>query len=1010
MLRSVKKQKVFQFSQSSIPISKNYTAVKKFIFALFVAGSQLCSAQPGLSEYVNPFIGTGGHGHTYPGATVPYGMVQLSPDTRKDGSWDGCGGYYYNDSLILGFSHTHLSGTGCSDYGDIMLLPIKDRFDFKKEYSSRFSHSDEIAKAGYYSVFLKDQLAQAELTATERTGFHRYSYRSGVDSANVLIDLRHRDQLLDAQLYQVDKTHLAGFRRSSAWAKNQLVYFYIEFSEPIVPDNVHADSISHPADEPKLSAWAGNVVGGFRFKLNQDRNILIKVALSAVSVDGAKKNMKKELPDWDFTAVKQEATSKWNQELGKIEVISNDQEKLKIFYSALYHCMIVPNLYNDVDGKYLGRDFKVHKGSGNYYTVFSLWDTFRAYHPLMTLIDRKRTLDYVRTFLLQFEQGGMLPVWELSSNETECMIGYHSVSVISDAYAKGINDFDVDLAMKAMHVSAETEARFGLKAYMDHGFLDVMDESESVSKTLEYAYDDWCIAIFADRSGHRTESAAFYKRSQSWRNLFDPETKFIRPRKNGRFLEPFNPREVNNNFTEANAWQYTFFVPQDVPGLIRAIGGVKEFEKKLDLLFSENSQTTGREQADITGLIGQYAHGNEPSHHMAFLYNYTEDKWKTQYFVNKVRREMYRNNADGLIGNEDCGQMSAWYVLSSLGLYQICPGDPTYCLTTPEFSEITVHLENGKSLKILSPQLNEANQYIESVTINGAAVNSVRYDDLMEGGQLTFNLTSARGKWKNGERGDLLVAANTAVVDSFLPVPVVKYASDLFKNNIEVELSAETGAKIFYSINGESPAKLYTEKLTIDKSDTLKCFAQKEGTADFQQGARTLQSQTVTTRFHKIQHPDWKVSIKSEYNPQYTAGGDEGIIDGLFADVDWRKGGWQGYQGQQFEATIDMGKSTSVSSFYGDFLQDTRSWILMPKNVVFDVSDDGVNFTEVLRANNSIADTVLTNTIQKLGGKLQSPITTRYVRVRSDYYGKLPSWHPGAGGETFIFIDEIVVE
>lgn len=969
------------------------------LLALVICLPLFSQAQPGYSQYVNPFIGTGGHGHTYPGATVPFGMVQLSPDTRKDGSWDGCGGYYFNDSLILGFSHTHLSGTGCSDYGDVLLMPVKNHFSANAQTASRFSHSSETAKPGYYSVMLSDPMVLAEMTATDRVGIHQYTFRASGDSATIMIDLRHRDKVLNAQLFKLNDRRWVGFRYSSAWAKDQRVYFCIEFSEPVIDEGAVYDSLVHPTDYPKLSAYSGNIATGMRFKLPVDRRIVVKVALSSVSIEGAIANLKKEAKDWGFEELSQQAVSRWNIELGKIEVNDDNVEALKVFYSALYHCMIVPNIYNDVDGRYLGRDLKVHKSSHDYYTVFSLWDTFRAWHPLMTLIDRKRTLNYVLTFLDQYKQGGMLPVWELSSNETECMIGYHSVSVIADAFAKGISDFDTKLALDAMQKSARTPERFGLKAFMDHRFLDVLDESESVSKTLEYSYDDWCIANFAERTGNKAVAEEFYSRSNSWKNLFDPETGFIRPRKNGRFLDPFNPREVNNNFTEANAWQYTFFMPQDIVGLADRLGGTAAFEKKLDQLFSEDSKTTGREQADISGLIGQYAHGNEPSHHMAYLYNYTSSPWKTQYYVDKIRQEFYSNAADGLIGNEDCGQMSAWLVLSALGLYQICPGDPHFELTTPMFREITIHMDNGKELKIVAPNLTKENRYIESVALNGGEIFCPSYEQLSAGGELVFKLSTARNKWNRPGVQQDRTALNKSINEKYLSAPVVRFPSELFKESINVALLAPEGSSIKYSLNN-SPEQNYSTPFEIRNSDTLKTYAVSADAA--------MKSSVVTTYFHKQLHPDWKISIHSQYNPQYTAGGDDGIIDGMHGDADWRKGAWQGYQGQNFEAVIDFGKVETVSSFYGNFLQDTRSWILMPKNVTFEVSDDGVNFHTVVTATNSIQDTVLTNTLQKLGGKT-NPVSCRYVKIHSDYYGQLPSWHPGAGGESFIFIDEIEI-
>ncbi len=968
----------------------------RFLFLLLI-NTYFVSAQPGPASYVNPFIGTGGHGHTYPGATVPFGLVQLSPDTRIDGSWDGCGGYHYDDSLIFGFSHTHLSGTGVSDYGDILLYPLNENFNPTKKYASHFSHTKEKASVGYYSVYLEEPKVDVELTATERTGLHSYTYKTAGDSAGILIDLRHRDRLIEAQLYQIDATHLAGFRRSSAWANDQLIYFYIEFSEKIAPEIIKCDSMTTAQDEKKLQAYAGNVYGSFRFKFTKGNQLMVKVALSSVSVDGAKKNMKAENPDWDFMLVKQAAVSAWNKELGKIEVMSEDNEKLKIFYTALYHCMVVPNVYNDIDGRYRGRDGKVHKTATNYYTVFSLWDTFRAWHPLMTIIDRRRSLDFVRTFLSQYEQAGLLPVWEFASNETECMIGYHSVSVIADAYSKGLKDFDLKYALEAMNKSATSKKRYGLDAYMDHGYLDILDESESVSKTLEYSYDDYCIATFAKAIGNSEKYEIFNQRSNNWKNLFDTETKFIRPRRNGRFLTPFDPREVNNHFTEANAWQYTFFVPQDIEGLIKKVGGQAAFKEKLNQLFSENTATSGREQADITGLVGQYAHGNEPSHHMAYLYNFTDERWKTQYMVNKLRNEMYKNSPDGLIGNEDCGQMSAWLVMSALGIYQICPGNPVYELTSPMFKEVILHLENGNKLRILSERYGETNPFLADVKLNDVSIERLAHADLMNGGELKFMMSSSREGWSS--RAEVVTEANPNYISS----PTINYSNDNFKDSVVVSFSSDSATTVWYSIKEndiESPLKKYSTPLTITNSCFIKAKAMD---------SNDRSGNFVGASLHKHLHPDWKIAIASTYNPQYTAGGDDGIIDGLYGDEEWRKGGWQGYQGQDFEAVIDMGTEKNISELTSGFLQDTRSWILMPKNISYEISVDDISFKKIGEAKNDLADTVLTNTVKRFVTTFPSE-KARYIKVKAKNYGELPKWHQGAGGQTFIFVDEIEVK
>ncbi|MDQ6757350.1 MAG: GH92 family glycosyl hydrolase, partial [Bacteroidota bacterium] len=606
------------------------------IFYLFFLPA---AAQKNFAKYVNPFIGTGGHGHTYPGAVLPHGMVQLSPDTRLEG-WDGCGGYHYSDKYIYGFTHTHLSGTGVPDYCDVLLMPMSGKpSPDNKIYGSKFSHKNENASPGFYSVLLEDDNILAELTATTRVGFHKYTFASG-GVQNIILDLVHREKVLESSLKIIGNNRVEGLRRSEGWARNQYVYFSIEFSKPFTTSGIWVNDTLHN-DLKEINAT--NLKAFFQFSTKNKEAIEVKVAISQVSAEGARKNLLSELPGWDFEKVKIDADRIWNKELNKIEVSGSSLSQLKIFYTALYHTMIVPNIANDVDGQYRGRDNKLHTALGySYYTVFSLWDTYRACHPLYTIIDKARTLDYIKTFLTQYKEGGRLPVWELSSNETDCMIGYHSVPVIVDAAAKGIDKFDKKLALEAMERSA-TGNRYGLPALIDHGYLEVEDESENVSKTLEYAYDDWCIAKFAKMIGKEDDYKSYIQRAQAYKNLLDPVTGFMRPKKNGNWISPFDPKEVNNNFTEANSWQYSFYVPQDINGYTSILGGRKRLESKLDSLFSETTKMTGRDQSDITGLIGQYAHGNEPSHHIAYLYNFAGKAYKTQEKVHQVMNEMYND-------------------------------------------------------------------------------------------------------------------------------------------------------------------------------------------------------------------------------------------------------------------------------------------------------------------------------------------------------------------------------
>ncbi|MBR6457284.1 MAG: GH92 family glycosyl hydrolase, partial [Bacteroidales bacterium] len=593
-----------------------------------------------LLPYVNPFAGTDVHGHTFPGAVYPFGQIQLSPDTRPNsGDWDGCSGYHYSDSLIYGFSHTHLSGTGCDDWCDILVVP--------GGRPSRFRHTHEKASPGYYEVRLDDTQVLAKLAAGRRCAIHEYTFKG---DAQIVIDLQHRDALEDYSL-TVKGDDCYGHRTSSSWARHQQVHFYMFFSEPVSKVDIQG---------PKAT---------LKFKGKQ---ITIRVGISSVSWQNARYNLYKELP-FTLQTLKAGTEKAWEAYLSKLPCPYSDRERKTRFYTALYHTAIHPSLYSDANGEYRGMDGAVHKADGwERYTVFSLWDTFRGLHPLLTEIEPERTVDFIRSMLSVYDEAGKLPVWELSGWETDCMIGYNSAPVIADAIARGLGGFDYEHAFEALVASAHNPA-YGMDSFRRNGLVLADDEHESVSKTLEYAFDDWCVAQVALRLGHMAEYEEFMTSSQYWKNVLDPQTGFMRARLNGRWYSPFDPREVNNNYTEANSWQYSFFVPHDIPGLINALGGSEAFEARLDALFDAPEQTTGRNQADITGQIGQYAHGNEPSHHIAYLYDAVGRPDKREARVNQILETLYTSAPDGLCGNEDCGQMSAWYVLSALGRYPVCP-------------------------------------------------------------------------------------------------------------------------------------------------------------------------------------------------------------------------------------------------------------------------------------------------------------------------------------------------
>ena len=955
------------------------------------------SAQTNYAKLVNPFIGTGGHGHTYPGATSPHGMVQLSPDTRLEG-WDGCGGYHYSDNYIYGFTHTHLSGTGIPDYCDILVMPTAGTpSPDNKIYGSIFSHSNEKASAGYYSVLLDKGNIKTEFTTTERVGFHHYTF-SGANDHTIILDLKHRDEVLESSLKLEDSFTVSGMRRSRSWAENQYIYFVMKFSKPI--RNMGVWNNEKPDNKNFGESWSSkNIKAFFQFDLSADKNIYVKVALSPVSTEGAKKNLEAELPGWNFEQARAASEKKWNRELSKIEV-TGDKEKQKIFYTALYHTAVVPCVNMDVDGNYRGRDNNIHHADGfTYYSVFSLWDTYRAAHPLYTIIDRKRTLDYIKTFLAQYQQGGKLPVWELASNETECMIGYHCIPVIADAYAKGIRDFDTKLALEAMLHSANMD-NFGLNAYKTKGVIESTDEQESVSRTLEYAYDDWCISQFARWTRNGPVYNEFIKRSQNYKNVFDHKTGFMRPRKNGDWLSPFDPRQVDNNYTEANSWQYSFYMPQDLHGYMEMIGGTNAFEKKLDDLFSTSSKTTGRDQSDITGLIGQYAHGNEPSHHIAYLYDFTNAPWKTQEKVHAIMNEFYKDAPDGLIGNEDCGQMSAWYVMSAMGFYQVTPGTDYFQVGTPQFSKVRINLESGKQFTVIAKNLSDENFYIQKKTLIGSPKLTI--SDILNYWILSGQTISLQ---MGNKPVQLLRSSLTGptLQDIFIVNPVIEGGKTSFQDSREVAITTpQKNVSIFYTRDGTDPndhSSLYTAPLTINTSETIKAIA-------FDSGKN--KSFITTAVYRKMDH-DWSVTLNSAYEQMYDGGGALGLIDGIRGETNWRKGNWQGYQKTDPDITIDLKTPTTVSSVTAGFLQDTRAWIVMPKEMIVQVSDDGKNFTTVSDQHDFLP-------IENLDAQLKvvtasfTPVKIRYIRLKAIQYGKLPAWHEGAGGDTHIFMDEIEVK
>jgi predicted alpha-1,2-mannosidase len=955
------------------------------------------------ADYVNPFIGTGGHGHTYPGVVLPFGMVQLSPDTRLEG-WDGCSGYHYSDSVVYGFSHTHLSGTGCEDYGDILVMPTvgevltNNGANGKPGYCSPFSHKNETAQTGYYSVLLDKYKVKAELTATLRVGLHQYTFPQSNES-NIIFDLKHRDAVIASSLKIIGDNEIEGFRISKAWASNQPIYFVAQFSKAFANSGIAVDETKRAGIK---EATGKNVKAWLTFATAQNEKILVRVGISSVSIEGARRNLKAELQNWDFDKVRTAAKAAWNKELSKVQVEGGTEDQKTVFYSALYHCFTSPYLAMDVDGQYLGRDLGAHTAKGfTNYSVFSLWDTYRGLHPLLNILQTKRTNDFINTFLVQYEQGGLLPVWELSGNETNCMIGYHAVPVIVDAYLKGIRGFDAEKALKAMKTSAMHD-QFGLKYLKKYGFIPSDMEVESVSRTLEYAYDDWCIAQFAKALGKTDDYQYFMKRAQNYKNVFDPTTGFMRARKNGAWFSPFRADEVNFNFTEANSWQYSFAVQQDIVGLMNLLGGKEKMAAKLDEIFSVSSKTTGREQSDITGLIGQYAHGNEPSHHIAYLYNSVGKPWKTAEVVSKIMKEFYTNSPDGLIGNEDCGQMSAWAVLSAMGFYSASPGTDYYHVGTPSFPKVSLSLENSKKLVIIAKNLSDKNIYVKSLLINKKSLSRsfIRHQEIMNGGEIVFEMSDKPSdNWGIGDQNEPRTAINEYAI---VPAPYVSAGKPTFGSYQKVALAGCEDARIFYTLDGTEPtlnSTEYKDSILITGSTKLRFVAIKKGYPA---------SVVVDAAFNKIDESR-TVRLFTPFAKQYAANGPKTLVDGIRGGNDFRLGTWQGYYGEDLEAIVSLDKEISLKHFAAGFLQDINSWIFMPEDVEFFISTNGKDYTSIGLIKNDIPQDKVGSIIKDFELTVP-PVKAKYVKVVGRNIKACPPSHKAPGDKTWIFVDEIITE
>ncbi|MCH1575204.1 MAG: GH92 family glycosyl hydrolase [Flavobacteriales bacterium] len=971
-----------------------------------------------LSHEVDPFIGTGGHGHTYPGATVPFGMVQVSPDTRLDG-WDGCGGFHITDDVVYGFSHTHLQGTGVSDYGDILLMPTVGQMDtgkvWNERYRDRFVQGSQVAHAGYYRCALDRSKVSVELTASDRVGHHRWTLEDR-DTLQLIVDLAHRDELVNYGMYPLDDSTLVGQRVSDNWAEEQHVYFAMRFNRPFEWLDQLAELETAEVDgvlEQELS-----FVPIFSLVFKDVKSVDSRVSLSFVDIEGAVQNLNAEAPEaGGFEAAKKAAEERWNEALARIDIAEEDPEERTVFYTALYHSLTVPNLATDVDGRYRGTDLQVHTApeGAPRYTVFSLWDTFRATHPLLNVLEPDRTEVFVQNFIGMHEEGGKLPMWELASNYTGCMIGYHAVPVIADAWAKGLHGFDADAALEAM-VAVATSDDLSKPVWDSLGYLPLEKESESVSKTLEYAFDDACIAQMAEDMGRMDIAERFGRRAQGWRNLYNPSNEFLQPRYGAAWREAFDPTEVTFEYTEANGWQYNFFVPHDVSGHMELLGGPEGYAQMLDSMFNGPSRLSGRHQSDITGLIGQYAHGNEPSHHMAYLPAFAGYPERTQALVDSICDALYTAEPDGLSGNEDCGQMSSWFVWSALGLYPVTPGSDHYVIGTPRYGAFSWTLPNGNVLEVNVDRSSPDDVYVHGLTIDGVPLNRtwVDHEELMAGGQWRFDLRgepvgpNGWGKpieswpveeWKLGDAAFVaapFIDAPRSYSGDSLAVPVGTIDRDA---QVWVRVVEDTpGARaVGADMKGFAPAN---GPVTVSGTQVVQLFAEDHG----------ARSAVVSSRIARV-NPDFSIEIREPYANQYAAGGDRALIDGIRGEgEDFRTGDWQGYYGKDAFVTVDLGQVYQVKSLSVGVLQDVKSWIWAPERVTCRTSIDGVNFSSFGSTEPALDPEDYTPLTERI--EFEGNTAARFVQMELNQFNGavIPEWHLGRFNPTWVFADEFGFE
>lgn len=1005
--------------------------MKKLLLTLLSTALLASCGKSDPAQYVDPFIGTDAHGHTFPGATTPFGLVQVSPDTDTQG-WDWCSGYHSSDSSIIGFSHTHLSGTGGADLGDILLMPgygaVKlepgTKADPGSGYRSRFSHSSEKASPGYYSVYLEDPRVRVELTATPHTGVHRYTYTNSTDQY-VILDLRHgiQDNVHSAAFRQVDDHTIEGWRRSNGWAADHTVYFRAEFSRPIRQIRSRIDGI----DTTGLSNGEGKRVVLAILPNGHSKELEVRVGISTVDLAGAAANLQAEASGKKFDKLEDKARKLWNHELGKIRVSGGTTDERTIFYTALYHSFIAPNLLSDVDGRYLGADKQIHSRTAQdslpNYGLFSTWDTFRALQPLLTLVQPETNAAIVRSMLRYYEQTGRLPVWDLHMNENNCMIGYHSVPIIVDAYLKGqIPDSLGALALEATVHSAMQDYYGGLPYYRAMGYLPSDKENNSVSKALEYAYDDWCIAQLAKQLGNDSLYRVFIRRAQFYKNHFDPQDGFFKGRyATGQFRTPFDPTEISilgqGDFTEGSAWHYRFFAPQDINTHIAMMGGDSAYMAAIDTMF-ESESTTADHSPDVSGLIGQYAHGNEPSHQVAYLYAYAGAPWKTQERIAEIKQTLYTTSRDGLCGNEDCGQMSAWYVLSAMGFYPVTPGSGIYVLGTPTFPEVTLRMANGRAFTVAAKGLkgdgNSKNIYIQSAEYNGQPYTKsyITHEMIEAGGKLVLHMghtpNPSFGSATDDRPVSQIPAEDALTAEQLLEDVIFEpYLPDTLHVFGPTQVvypqlyMAEPGTRIVYTTDGSEPTAQSTTAtpngILLTRDTHLKLRAV---TAD----GRI--SNTKAYRFYKSLLHGATVTLDKEPSAPYVNGGAASLVDFALGGDSYVRPQWIGFDGINLSGTIDMGRVRALSHVGFNAANAPGSWIVLPRDAIFEFSVDGTHYYRPVAITTADSRTA-GDGAHYFGTSIPGGVSARYIRfnIRN---GELPAWHIGAGNPAWMFVDEIM--